>query len=454
MVNERLAEESLYDYAHESPSLVTEVPGPRSVEATRRQADLECPAFAHRRAERARRVSLDLEPIVLTRAAGSCVWDVDGNRYIDLVCGFGAAILGHAPLAVERAAAEQAARLPTGLGDVYPSDVKLALLERLATLRPGADDRVLFAQSGADAVTAALKTACLATGRPGVVAFEGGYHGLGFAPLAATSLSASFRAPFAAQLNPHVRFVPFPSDAASGDAALEALRRALSAGDVGAVLIEPVLGRGGCVVPPDGVLAEIFRVARAAGALAVADEVWTGMGRSGALLRTEALGARADVVAVGKALGGGWPIAACLAPSPVMEAWARPGRETIHTSTHVGSPPACAAALATWSELHRVGGCAKALSLGERARAVLTAELPECEARGVGAIVGLRLPNAGAALGTMQRLLRRGYLALTGGVAGDVLTLTPPLTLAPATLDGALEAVIECARDSLSQAGA
>ncbi|HEV8548079.1 MAG TPA: aminotransferase class III-fold pyridoxal phosphate-dependent enzyme, partial [Polyangiaceae bacterium] len=156
--------------------------------------------------------------IVYATATGANVVDVDGNRYVDLAAGFGAALLGHGHPSVRRALALQAERLWHALGDLYPSDAKIALCERLAALYPEPGAQVIVAQSGSDAVSAALKTAALHTGRAGVVAFSGAYHGLGYGPLAACGLRASYREPFTAQLNPNVRFCDYPAARGDGDA--------------------------------------------------------------------------------------------------------------------------------------------------------------------------------------------------------------------------------------------
>src|SRR5688500_5942857 len=148
--------------------------------------------------------------IVLVRGLGANLWDADDNRYVDLAAGFGSLLLGHGHPAVLAALRTQSERLLLALGDVYPSDVKVELLERLVALYPE-PAQALLAQSGSDAVSGALKTAALATGRPGVVAFGGAYHGLGYGPLAACGLRESYREPFAAQLGRHVRFAPYPS---------------------------------------------------------------------------------------------------------------------------------------------------------------------------------------------------------------------------------------------------
>src|SRR5262249_5911167 len=145
-------------------------------------------------------------PIVYQRGSGANVWDADGNRFVDLTAGFGALLLGHEPAVVMDAARGD---LTLALGDVYASEAKVELCERLARFVP--DSRVMLGLSGADAVTAALKSAMLHTGKPTVVAFEGAYHGLSYAPLAACGLNRAFREPFAAQLGDHVCFAPYGS---------------------------------------------------------------------------------------------------------------------------------------------------------------------------------------------------------------------------------------------------
>src|SRR5262245_16420852 len=192
--------------------------------------------------------------IVYASALGANVTDVDGNRYVDLAAGFGAQLLGHRHPNVQRALVLESERLHQALGDVYPSDAKVSLVERLSRLHPDPEARVILAQSGSDAVTAALKTAALVTGRPGVLAFSGAYHGLGYGPLAACGLRASYRQPFARQLNPAISFVPYPASSEPLEATLGAADEALAVGEIGAVLVEPILGRGGVIVPPPAFL--------------------------------------------------------------------------------------------------------------------------------------------------------------------------------------------------------
>jgi 4-aminobutyrate aminotransferase-like enzyme len=422
------------------PEIGVVPPGPRSRELAARLAAVECPAVDARRAARGRQSDTDQTPIVYARGQGANVTDVDGNRYVDLTAGFGALLLGHLPATVRPAIDEQCERLWLALGDVHPSDAKVALCERLAKLFPGDRARVMLGSTGSDAVTAALKTAVLATGRAGVVAFEGAYHGLSHGPLAACGLHASFREPFAEQLNAYVTFAPYPDSGAALAETVEVVTRRLAGGDVGAVLVEPVLGRGGCVVPPPAFLASLRAACDHAGALLVCDEIWTGLGRSGAWLASVDAGVAPDVVCLGKGLGGGLPISACVGSERAMAAWGAHGGATIHTATHFGAPLACAAALATLVALEEGQLPARARDAGARWMARLaerSAGHGVVEVRGRGLMIGVAVEGGSArALAVMRGLLERGWIVLTGGARGDVLTLTPPLDIDERLLEG------------------
>jgi 4-aminobutyrate aminotransferase-like enzyme len=179
------------------PHMVCTPPGPRSALQSSRLVQVECPAFEARRDARQAQSGKAQSPIVYARARGDNVEDVDGNVYVDLTAGFGSLVLGHCPEVLTRALSEQMATLPLALGDVYASEGKVDATEAVAALFPEPGARALWGLSGADAVTAAMKTAHLATKRAGILAFDGGYHGLSMGPLAACGLSEGFRAPFA-----------------------------------------------------------------------------------------------------------------------------------------------------------------------------------------------------------------------------------------------------------------
>jgi len=437
------------------PRLETAVPGPASRALARRLAAVECRAIAH---------ITDEGPIFWAEARGANVRDVDGNVYVDLTAGFAAAAAGHANPRVARAIGEEAARLPHALGDVHPAEIKVRLLERLAALAPGPLGVSILATSGSEAVEAALKTALLRTGRPGILAFTGAYHGLTYGALAATHRT-EFRQPFETQLFPGVRFAPFPAarpgtgqeqEGDDGAAALAAVERELAAAEsspypIGAVLVEPIQGRGGIRVPPPGFLAGLRALCDGRRTLLVLDEVYTGFGRTGRWFACEHEGVVPDVLVVGKALAGAVPLAAAIGTPDAMAGWPPSTGEAIHTSTFMGNPVACAAALAHLAEIEEQDLVARAAALGRWLRERLDtwpARFPAvAEVRGLGLLQGAELvedrttrrPATALAARIAGEALRRGVLVLTEGPHANVLAFTPPLTIEEHQLDHALD---------------
>lgn len=411
------------------PKIVTAPPGPRSQAWLRRAAETGTPMGP---------TGTGVAQIVYESGRGSYVVDVDGNRYVDLAAGFGALLLGHGHRGIVSSLLTQAERLLIALGDIYPSEARLRLEQDLLRVLDLPSRRVLFGQSGSDAVTAALKTATLATGRPGIVAFSGGYHGLGYGPLAACGLRESYRVPFAAQLNAHVRFLSYPTDLAAADRVLDQLVNCLGAGDIAAILVEPVLGRGGCLVPPPGFLVELGARAHASGAVIIADEIWTGLGRSGSWLSSRAQGLRSDLVCLGKGLGGGLPISACIGDDGLMQCWSRP-EEVVHTATFSGAPLAAASASTTLEMLAAGDYVQRSSRLGSAWLTTLRSATEQFhivrEVRGQGLMIGIELEgDPGAARAVMVGLLRRGYLVTCGGGQRHTVVLTPPLSIAESEL--------------------
>jgi 4-aminobutyrate aminotransferase / (S)-3-amino-2-methylpropionate transaminase / 5-aminovalerate transaminase len=383
--------------------------------------------------------------IVYATGQGSNVTDVDGNRYVDLAGGFGALLLGHLHPAVKRVLALQSERLLQALGDLYPADAKIALLERLTRLYPESNAKGILAQSGSDAVSAALKTAKLATGKSGVIAFTGAYHGLGYGPLAACGLRESYRAPFAAELSRYVSFAPYPLDLQTAARSLATCKELLARGEVGAVLIEPVLGRGGVVPPPGGFLRELCTLAHEHGALFLADEIWTGLGRAGSLASSLTEGVVPDLICFGKGLGGGLPLSAVIGSGAIMGAWKREA-EVVHTATFAGAPLAASTAIATLDVLSKEKLPERAASVGARYRAELAQSLSDRsqvrEVRGQGLMLGIDLGDRpGAASALMRSLLKAGYITSTGGGQREVLVLTPPLNIDESVLFGSVPVI-------------
>ena len=409
------------------PEIRGDVPGPRSRELARRLAAVECPEVTAQRGL-----------VFWERGEGANVYDVDGNRYVDLLAGFGAACLGHGDAGLARVAADQSRTLLHAMGDVYPASVKVDLLEALEAALPGDLGLAILSGSGSDAVESALKTAMRVTGRAGVLAFEGAYHGLGLGALDAT-WREHFRAPFRGRLAGRTVFVPYGDANAASDA--------LAAGDFGAILVEPVQGRGGIRPAPEGFLPALRVLADDAGALLIADEVYTGLGRTGSFLACEHDGVLPDVVALGKALGGGFPISACVGRREVMEAWGTSTGEALHTSTHLGNPLGCALALEVLTRIERDGLVARAARTGvhllTRLRHGLAGAPAVVDVRGRGLMIGIELDSGARADETIAAALRSGWILLGEGEDGRVLSLTPPLTIDEALLHGAVDRLVE-----------
>jgi 4-aminobutyrate aminotransferase/(S)-3-amino-2-methylpropionate transaminase len=429
----------------ELPHLITDVPGPRSRELTDRLARVESPNVT----------AIEPAPIFWTEARGAAVRDADDNIYIDLTAGFGVAHAGHAEEHVAAAIADQASRLAHGLGDVYPPEPKVRLLERLASIAPGDLSMSILANSGAEAVEAALKTAVLRTGRTGILAFEGAYHGLTYGALA-TTWRSDFRAHFSAQLFAGVRFAPYP--VAGVAASLEAVDRTLTDAEtspypIGAILVEPILGRGGLRVPPAGFLAALRERCDGHRILLILDEVYTGCGRTGRWFACEHEAVIPDVLVAGKALSGSLPISAAIGTPAAMQAWPASTGEAIHTSTFLGNPIACAAALAQLDAIHNGDLLRRAERLGEVIREKTTWWATRFdgvgEPRGRGLLQGAPMRGHGQAVRVVDRCLRRGVLLLAEGTDAEVLAITPPAVITEAQLDFALAVVEEAIRAEL-----
>ncbi|MDX1384663.1 MAG: aspartate aminotransferase family protein, partial [Thermoanaerobaculia bacterium] len=333
------------------PRMVTAPPGPRARELCRDLERFEAPGI--------NTLAGGGTTILWQEALGANVLDVDGNIYVDLTAGFGAAAVGHRDPAVLEAVRRQAARLVHGLGDVHAHPARVDLARRLAARAPVDDPRVYFAVSGADAVETALKTALRATGRPGIVAFDPAYHGLTLGALAVSSRPA-FRDSFREHLHRHVRRLPFACPPESLDRELAA-----GAGGIGAVILEPIVGREGVLVPPAGWLTAVAELCARHRALLIADEILTGFGRTGGWFAVESEGVRPDLLCCGKALGGGLPVAAVIGRGELMAAWRTAG-EALHTATFTAHPLSCAAALATLDRLEELRLPARARRLGRR----------------------------------------------------------------------------------------
>jgi 4-aminobutyrate aminotransferase-like enzyme len=402
-------------------------------------------------------------PIVWDRAKGVHVWDAEGEKYLDLTAAFGVAATGHANPRVVKAGQEQLEKLPHAMGDVHPHARKAELARELSRItferwttadtklqHPNAKavtGKTIFCNSGFEAVEAALKTAMLTAGKYGVIAFTGAYHGLGYGTLNVAHREF-FRGAFRLQLKEFGNFVQFPvkvSDLAIVDILV---RRLFQRGWVGAVLVEPVQARGGINVPPPGFLPLLRKLCDEHGALLVLDEIYTGFGRTGKWFACEHSGVVPDIICLGKALTGGFPLSACVGRAAVMDAaWPESHGEAIHTSTFLGNPVGCAMALAQIKEIEENKLPEKSAKLGEVLLSELQSQIAppgekaQLQARGLGLMAGLelRLPNdqpaTEATMRAIKAMLQRGYILLPEGAHGNVISFTPPLTITKAQLE-------------------
>jgi 4-aminobutyrate aminotransferase-like enzyme len=397
-------------------------------------------------------------PIVWDLAQGVWVWDGEGRKYLDLTAAFGVAAAGHANRAVVKAGKAQMDRLLHAMGDVHPHALKAKLSRTLSGLtferwKRGLRGKTIFCNSGFEAVEAALKTSTLATGRSGVIGFKGAYHGVGYGALNVTHRE-HFWGPFRSQIKAFGKLLPFPAGPDELAKLEQQLVQVLRKGKVGAVLVEPVQARGGIRIPPHGFLKLLRRVCDAHGVLLVLDEIYTGFGRTGKWFACEHERVVPDIVCVGKALTGGFPLSACIGRAGLMDkAWPPSDGEAIHTSTFLGHPVGCAMALAQIGEIERLGLVERSAALGThllKRLSEMAALHPESlEARGLGLLAGLEfrtrenVPDTATVLRLTKTMLKKGFILLPEGAAAEVLSFTPPLVIRRRELDGACDALFQ-----------
>ncbi|GAA4962813.1 4-aminobutyrate--2-oxoglutarate transaminase [Kineococcus glutinatus] len=426
--------------------LVTEIPGPRSRELHARRAAAVAAGCT------------SALPVYVAAAGGGVLVDVDGNSLIDLGAGIAVVNVGNSHPGVTSAVAEQAAAFTHTCFTVSPYEGYVAVCEALNRLTPGAHEKrsVLF-NSGAEAVENAVKIARAATGRQAVVVFEHAYHGRTNLTMALTAKSVPYKhsfGPFAPEVYRVPMSYPFRDGGRSGQrAAAEAISRIdkeIGAGSVAAVVVEPIQGEGGFVVPAPGFLPALAEFCRGTGIVFVADEIQTGFARTGDLFACEHEGVVPDLVTTAKGIAGGMPMSAVTGRAEIVDA--------VHAGglggTYAGNPVACAAALAAIAAVEE-------LDLPARARAIGDVMLPRLremagrhpligDVRGRGAMLAVELvqpgtlePDPGATAAVNAFCHARGVLTLTAGTYGNVLRFLPPLVMPEHLLLEALDVLEE-----------
>ena len=401
-------------------------------------------------------------PIYVDRAAGSEVFDVEGNRYIDFAAGIAVLNTGHLHPKVKAAVIEQLDHVNHTCFMITPYEPAVALAERLNGIVPGdTPKKTLFVNSGAEAVENAIKIARYHTGRPGVIAFSGGFHGRTMMTMALTGKVAPYKQGFGPMPEP-VFHVPYP-DAYRGitvddslDAIAHVFKEDVGPDQIAAIIAEPVLGEGGFVPAP----AELFRRLRDLcdehGIVLISDEVQTGFARTGRLFATEYLGIEPDLMTLAKSLAAGFPLSAVVGKAEIMDA-PHPGGIG---GTYGGNPVSCAAGLAVLDVIEEEGLVARANEIGRRIKerlAVLANTHGEIgDIRGPGAMVAMEMvkdpvtkePAPELTKAITAAAAERGLILLSCGTYGNVVRFLAPLTTSDEILDeglAILEQAIEAA---------
>ncbi|MDM7856096.1 4-aminobutyrate--2-oxoglutarate transaminase [Cellulomonas alba] len=424
----------------QSRALLTAVPGPRSLELA---------------ARRAQAVSTGVSStfgVYVARAGGGIVEDVDGNRFVDLGSGIAVTSVGASAPGVVAAVGTQAADFTHTCFMISPYEEYVAVCEALARLTPGDHEkRSVLVNSGAEAVENAVKVARRATGRDAVLVLDHAYHGRTNLTLAMTAKAMPYKTgfgPFAGEVYRVPASYPLrdPDGMTGEQAAARAIataERQVGADRVAALVVEPVLGEGGFVVPAPGFLPGLAEWAAAHGIVLVADEVQTGFCRTGAMFACEHEGVVPDLVTTAKGIAGGLPLAGVTGRAELMDA--------VHAGglggTFGGNPVACAAALAAIEAFERddLAGAARAIEARVRPRLEALGAPAVGEVRGRGAMLAVELvrpgsldPDPAAAREVVRRCAEQGVLVLTCGSWGNVVRLLPPLVIGDELLDDAL----------------
>jgi 4-aminobutyrate aminotransferase len=417
------------------PCIRTELPGPRAQALLERDERYMSPSYTR------------IYPLVCARGSGAVIEDVDGNLFLDFTAGIAVTSTGHCHPHVVASIQDQAARLIHMSGTDFYYQPQIDLAQRLAELAPGrSPKRVFFTNSGAEALEAALKLARWHTERSRAIAFLGAFHGRTYGAMSLSGSKLVHRRGFS-PLVPDIHHVPYPrgcttcADAAGCECVEQIedtlLKRIAPPEEVAAIFVEPIQGEGGYHVPPPGFLPALRELCDRHGMLLVADEVQTGMGRTGKLFAVEHWGVEPDIICLAKGIASGMPLGAIVARGDVMD-WP-PGS---HASTFGGNPVSCRASLATL-ELLQKEYIANAAQRGEQVRQGLVrlrAQHAEIgDVRGLGLMMAMELSDAGLRDAVVQEAFRHGLLLL--GCGESAVRFCAPLCISPAQVDTALRIV-------------
>lgn len=372
-------------------------------------------------------------PIVMHKAKGMTITDVDNNKYLDFTACFGVMALGHKNARTLKVIRQQSANLIHGMGDVHPSDAKIKLLETLAKISPFQNPKSLLGLSGGDAIEAALKTSVLATNRARFLSFSDAYHGVQMAPLSLNK-NPTFTTGFESWLNSRSIALDFPSTDTIAAEVLNKLEENLKTKEFAALILEPIQARGGTRCFSKDFVQKAHFLCKKYGTILIFDEIFTGFGRTGKMFALEHLNVIPDLLCIGKSLGSGLPLSACM--GDILDVWGKSKGEARHTQTFLGHPLACAVAVDTIGQIQSLVTSSIQTQQDIRNEILkfkqqISAKNPkfDFEIRGRGFMHGLHFysQSKGFAMVLTEELLKRGFVTLPEGRNADVLALTPPL---------------------------
>jgi 4-aminobutyrate aminotransferase/(S)-3-amino-2-methylpropionate transaminase len=385
--------------------------------------------------------------VFAARAENAEIWDIEGRRYIDFAAGIAVCNTGHRHPKVVAAVEAQLKAFSHTAFQVMPYEGYIALAERLNAIVPiSAPTKTIFFNTGAEAVENAVKIARAATGRTGIIAFSGAFHGRTLMTTALTGKVAPYKKLFGT-LPGEVWRVPFPVPqyGVTVEDSLKMLDSILRTDadpeQVAAIIIEPVQGEGGFHIAPPELLSDLRKVCDIHGILLIADEVQTGFARTGKMFAVEHSGVEPDLMTMAKALGGGFPISGVVGKAEIMDSVDGGGLG----STYGGAPLSCAASLAVLDVIAEEDLVARAAAIGERLRNRFTEWskrndlLPVTNVRGLGAMNAFDLPDAAAVKAVIGKAFDGGLIQISCGVFGETLRFLPPLTISDALIDEGLD---------------
>ena len=375
------------------------------------------------------------------KGRGAYLFSKDGRKYLDFACGIALTNLGHCHPKVVAATVKQAKRLVHACAGIVYYEPNVLLAEKLSKVCPGGLNMSFFCQSGSEAVEGSIKLAKYVKNKPGIIAFNSGFHGRTLGALSLTTSKQKYRDRYE-PLIPNVFFAPY-----SQQDSLAKVEELLKANPIAGIIAEPVQGEGGYIVPSKGFLAGLRTLCDKYDALLIFDEVQTGFGRTGKMFASEHFEVYPDVMAVAKGIASGFPLGAVIGKASIMKQWA-PGA---HGGTMTGNPVTCAAAIATLDVMEKEKIPQAALKMGKYMKAKLDGlkqKYPSIvDVRGLGLMIGVEFKDGAAVKKVLDSCIKGGLILISCGTRDQVIRVIPPLIVNKGQIDSAMKIFEEALKD-------